>query len=114
MTHELKQASGAVAGYARDHAMLPTEPAARQLEIPHQLERLERTLKGCMQGLDTLNDRLSTSILASEPPNKTSDPRGGELMAAPRSHLGSRIQELTSVTAMVNERIQGLIARLEA
>lgn len=88
---------------------------ARQLAIPYHLQRLESALKGCVQGLDTLSDRLSTSILASEPPVKEgSRQSSGEPRGVPRSQLGAQIEALTGVATLAAERIQSLIARLEA
>jgi L-rhamnose isomerase len=40
----------------------------RTTEIPHQMECVERTLKGCEQGLETLEAKLLGSVLRQQPP----------------------------------------------
>lgn len=85
----------------------------RQLEIPHQLEMIERNLKGIAQGLDTLEGRLATSVLRGAAPVPGSI-GGPAPSAVPSTPMGSRLQELASSLSLANERIQGMVGRLEA
>lgn len=101
-------AQGAQMGYA--NKPLGTVEA-RQAEIPHQMQMLENTLKGCYQGLDTLADRLESSVMRTLPPAPGANPT--QPTAVAQTPHGSRLQEMTSAAAIVNERIQSLIARLE-
>jgi hypothetical protein len=85
------------------------QEAQRQAEIPHQIEKLERTLKGCMQGLDTLGAKLEGSVMRSEVPSDSkAEPAGIQATT-----LGTILQNLTNVAARLNERIQSMAARLE-
>lgn len=96
------------------HALRPAQQeAARAAEIPHELERLERTLKGCEQGLATLAGRLESSVMRSEPPSPVGNAAMGGPTAVPQTPYGSRIQELVSFAAVLNDRIQSINARLE-
>jgi hypothetical protein len=82
---------------------------ARQAEIPHQIEKLERTLKGCMQGLDTLGAKLEGSVMRSEVPSEgKAEPAGIQATT-----LGTILQNLTHVAAHLNARIQSMAQRLE-
>lgn len=80
----------------------------REAEIPHQLECLERTLKGCMQGLETLVERLGGVMRPDEPSSMTD-----AAVAAPVTQLAMRLQSLAGVAELVNSRIQSITARLE-
>jgi hypothetical protein len=82
----------------------------RQAEIPHQMSMLEGMLKGCLQGLDTLDERLGSTVMRSQPPMPCTDPKP---QAVPNTPYGARLQELVSAAEMVNERIHSLTARLE-
>jgi hypothetical protein len=82
----------------------------RQAEIPHQMQILENTLKGCAQGLDTLSAKLEGSVMRSTPPQTSG---ANSPTPVPSTPYGSRLQELASFAAILNERIQSLSARLE-
>lgn len=84
----------------------------RTAEIPHELERLERTLRGCEQGMETLVGRLEGSVMRCEPPTPACTGQSGPI-AVPQTPYGSRLQELVSFAAILNERIQSINARLE-
>lgn len=91
----------------------PAQPeAARAAEIPHELERLERTLKGCDQGLDTLAGKLEASVMRSQPPSPVATGQSNPT-AVPQTPYGSRLQELVAFAAVLNDRIQSINARLE-
>jgi hypothetical protein len=94
-------------GYASDARKEPQ----REAEIPHQMERLERTLKGCLQGLEGLGARLEGSVMRSEPPSATAVERLAT--AAPITPHASRLHDMAGVAAIINERIQSMSARLE-
>lgn len=85
---------------------------ARQLEVPHQMEMLDRNIKGIAQGLEHLENRLSESILRSQPPQ----PPGTAAAPTPvqSSSIGSRLQDTNTTLAALNDRVQNLIQRLEA
>lgn len=83
----------------------------RAAEIPHELERLERTLKGCDQGLDTLAGKLEASVMRTQPPQPCAT--GSTPSAVPQTPYGSRLQELVTFAAILNDRIQSINARLE-
>lgn len=86
----------------------------RVAEIPHQLERIERTLKGCHQGLDHLADRLEASVMRGSEAMNTGNPKHSDApQAVASTPTGSRLQDLCTSVAILNERIQGLINRLE-
>jgi hypothetical protein len=99
--------SGGQLGYAAG-ATLGND--VRQAEIPHQMSMLEGMLKGCLQGLDTLDSRLGSTVMRSQPPMPCTEqkPQG-----VPNTPYGARLQELTAMAEMVNERIHSLTARLE-
>jgi hypothetical protein len=103
---------GAIGGYAAMGSLKTQACDTRMAEIPHEIECIERTLKGCYQGLDTLNERLSSSVARCEPPsaveNKTASPQ-----AVPQTATGRALQSLAAQVAEINARIQSLIARLE-
>jgi hypothetical protein len=86
--------------------------AQKQAEIPYQLERLERTLQGCLQGVENLGARLESSVMRREPLSPTAD-CDGAIKAGPSTPYGSRLHDLAGVAAIINERIQSLSARLE-
>lgn len=81
----------------------------RQAEIPHQLEKLERTLKGCMQGLDTLGAKLENSVMRPDTANDCAK----EPAPVPSTALGSSLQAMTQAAAHLNARIQSMTVRLE-
>ena len=83
----------------------------RSAEIPHQMQMMENALKDCMQGVDVLGAKLEGSVMRSAPPAAASG--CGAPIAVPATPYGHRLQELVSVAAMLNERIQSLSARLE-
>lgn len=93
-------------------SMVEDKAAGRQREVPHELECLERNMKGIFQGLDHLESRLSESVLRAMPPAPPSTP--SLPTAVVNTPLGNRLQEANSVLAGINERIQSFIARLEA
>jgi hypothetical protein len=83
--------------------------AARQPEIPHQLEKLERTLEGCMSGLENLGAKLEGSVMRSEAASDSAkEPSGIQ-----STTLGTALQQLTNTAARINARIQSMSARLE-
>lgn len=84
----------------------------RAAEIPHELEHLERTLKGCEQGLEMLIGRLEGSVMRCEPPSPVDVGQIGP-NAATQTPVGTRIRELVNVAALMNHRIQAINARLE-
>lgn len=86
---------------------------ARQLEIPAQIDRLERELKGCLQGLEHLESKLSASVLRSDPPSPvgTGIPSPTAVM---QTQVGNRLQELTNVASMLDASIRSILGRLEA
>jgi hypothetical protein len=94
--------------YAGDAAKVCEQRAA---EIPQELDRLERTLKGCDQGLDTLAVKLESSVMRSQPPQPCATANAPS--AVPQTPYGSRLQELVTFAAILNERIQSINARLE-
>jgi hypothetical protein len=104
---------GRAAGDARDMAMSQVKCEQRQAEIPSEFERLERTLKGCLQGVENLAERLQASVMRSEPPSPIGNAACSTPTATPQTPYGSRLQELTSTAAIINARIQSLNARLE-
>jgi hypothetical protein len=109
MNHAMNQSGvlGASTGYAGDR--IPQD-AARPLEVPRQLEMLERNITGLRQGLDTLEDRLGTSILRQQPP-KSEGPGGP--VPVPSTPLARSLDEFNCGLAALNDRVQSLIARLE-
>jgi len=80
-------------------------------EIPHQLECLERTLKGCFQGLDTLSSQLESSVMRPEPPSPVGKETSAE--ALPNTPLGSQLRDLVRTAAQINARIESITQRLE-
>lgn len=86
---------------------------ARQPEIGAQLERLESALKGCMQGLETLDGRLQMSVLRGEAASQTSDrpPSPTQVMSTP---LGDRLRVMVELANIASNRIQSINARIEA
>lgn len=81
----------------------------RQAEIPHQMEKLERTLKGCFEGLSVLGQRLEGSVMRPEPTTDSAkDPT--VLQSTP---LSTQLQNLTTTAAHLAARIQSMTARLE-
>ena len=112
-------------GYAEDAVMRQDRPRSyeslrelakateqvRQAEIPHQLEKLERTLKGCMQGLESLGARLEASVMRGEATSPADIAKEQDVL--PFTGLGAHIRTLTSVAAEINARIQSISARLE-
>lgn len=99
-------ASGSVGG-----SVIGAVEQQRAAEIPHELERLERTLKGIGQGVETLTGKLESSVMRSEPPSDCKN--ASTPSAVPQTPYGSRLQELVSFAAILNERIQAINARLE-
>lgn len=85
----------------------------RVLEVPTHLEAIERHLKGCHQGIDYLENRLAESVLRNGVPAQGHDKLSGPTAAA-NSPMGSRLQENATALELLNDRIQGLIGRLEA
>jgi hypothetical protein len=96
--------------YMQDKAVMVAEQIKREAEIPRELDRLDRLLKGCAQGLDTLHGKLADSVMRSEPP---SDAKAGNASTPAQTPYGSRLQELGSFASMLNDHIQALNARLE-
>jgi hypothetical protein len=89
--------------------------AQRELEVPGELGELLRNVTGIRQGLDTLEDRLGESIMRPRQP----EPTGAGLAAAPAAspsctNLGSQVREANVQLRALSERVQSVIARLEA
>jgi hypothetical protein len=103
-------AQGAIRGGYNPGAIAAAE--ARQLEVPHQLEMLDRNIKGIAQGIDHLESRLSESILRPVAPQAQANATSP--VPVQNSHVGSRMQDANTLLALLNERVQSLIARLEA
>jgi hypothetical protein len=101
-------AIGGAAGYGADAKLCE---AQRQAEIPHQMERLSRTLEGCLKGLEVLGEKLEASVMRGEPPQNAG--QNGITAAVPSTPYGSRLYELTSLAAIVSARIESLSQRLE-
>lgn len=89
-----------------------TVESARQAEIPHQLEKLERTLNGCMNGLDVMGAKLEGSVMRSEPPSPVGND-SNKIAGAPATAVGGTLQNLCNYAARLNERIASMTARLE-
>jgi hypothetical protein len=92
---------------ARNIGMSAAE--VRPVEIPHQMEKLERTLKGCFEGLAMLSQRLECSVMRAEPPTDTAK----EPTALQSTPLSGQLQSLTTTAAHLAARIQSMTARLE-
>jgi hypothetical protein len=109
--NEMKQAypngGGAMAGLA-----VGAIEQKRQLEVPNQLETLERNIKGCVQGVEHMESRLGESILRPMGPQSAGTPPSPS--AVQSTSLSNRLQDMNSGLSILNERIQSLIARLEA
>jgi hypothetical protein len=86
---------------------------ARQAEIPHQLEKLECTMNGCMSGLEVLSAKLEGSVMRSEQPSPTGKDSVSQIIGAPATAIGGALQNLCSYAARLNERIASMTARLE-
>lgn len=105
--------TGALSGYTGDYDRSAAKVCEqRAAEIPHEMDRLERTLKGCDQGLDTLAGKLEASVMRTQPPSPVAAGQSNPT-AVPQTPYGSRLQEMVSFAAVLNERIQSINARLE-
>ena len=82
---------------------------ARQAEIPNQMEALERTLKGCLQGLDVLGAKLENSVMRPECASEGADAPSPPNATA----IGGYLRSMTQIAAHLNARIQSMTQRLE-
>lgn len=112
MDNSARETGGAGFGYAMNVAPLQYggDKVARQTEIPRYSEELAKALAACAQGLDHLENRLS-SVTSAEPPSPAREP--GAVMAVPQSDVGRRLQEMGGQAMSINARLQSLIRRLE-
>jgi hypothetical protein len=108
-------AQGYVGGGKKLSGLAPSDygacEAQRQAEIPHQLERLGRTLEGCLKGLEVLSMKLESSVMRCEPPSTVGCDNA--ITAGPTTPYGSRLHDFASMAANINARIESLTARLE-
>jgi hypothetical protein len=87
--------------------------AGRMAEIPHEIECIERTLKGCYQGIETLDDRLSGSVARCLPPHPVNDNKTSTVEPVLQTPTARALHSITGQVADLNARIQSLIQRLE-
>lgn len=81
-------------------------------DIPHQLERLDRTLDGCCKELGELAARLEGAVMRSEPPSPAAAD-SNRIMTAPSTPYGARLADMVATAAMLCARIQSMNQRLE-
>lgn len=106
--------TGAALGYASgsyNEARVQTEQV-RAAEIPHELERLERTLESCHKELSEFAMRLEGTVMRTEPPSPAAT-GSNQLTAAPSTTYGARLSDMTATAAMLCARIQSMNQRLE-
>lgn len=100
-------------GYAHHGALLGAAEQ-RRLEVPAEMDRMSMLLKGLEQGISHLESRLSESVLRA-PGNQIARGDPVPAPAAPScTTVGSRLQEANSMLNALGDRVQGIIARLEA
>jgi hypothetical protein len=104
MYAEQKMASGSVGA-----AQLAQEPGTRQAEVPHQMDMLQRNVKGVAEIIAQLEQRLC-SVVRPEAPINTQDKA---LRGAPATDLGARMQDFNDQLVALRVRAESLVARLE-
>lgn len=102
----MDKGTGGSIGYRDPPAMVAE---TRQAEIPNQMEALERTLKGCLQGLDVLGAKLENSVMRPENTNDCAQ----EPSPPNATAMGGYLRSMTQVAAHLNARIQSMTQRLE-
>lgn len=85
--------------------------AAREMEVPSELGQLQRNIAGLRQGLDTLEDRLGSSILRARPPEPAAPAPAPSPLSTP---VANQLHEANCTLDTLIERIQSIITRLEA
>ena len=84
----------------------------RMADIPHQMERLDRTLDGCCKELGELAARLEGTVMRGEPPSPDATD-SNRTMATPSTPHGARLADMVATAARLCARIQSMTQRLE-
>lgn len=94
----------AATGYGQD-------TAARQLEIPAGLERLDRQIGGLAEFVAMLDDRLTGRVARSQPPSP--EKQAGSVKAVTQCGVGGHLDSLGDHVQGLRERLGSLLDRLE-
>jgi hypothetical protein len=103
-------APSAIPSTAPQQYQSSVEPATRQLEVPHQLDMLERNLAGVKDCMSALESRLAGTVLR---PEAGIAGEKGQLRGAQSTPMSTSLQEANDTLVFLRGRIESMLSRME-